>query len=162
VSNLRSRTCCFTGHRDIPEEERLQICRRAEIAIRQLHNRGVRYFGVGGAIGFDTIMAQLLMDLRDKAFPDIKVILVKPFNGFTNKWTTSQKRLYEELLPRYDKVVCVSEHPGRKAYLDRNRHLVNESSFCIAYCNRDTGGSAYTVELAKQQGLEIYNLADQG
>ncbi|MBQ2062904.1 MAG: DUF1273 family protein [Oscillospiraceae bacterium] len=140
--------------------EQKQICKRAEVVIRRLYARGVRYFGVGGAIGFDTMMAQLLMNLRDKDLPDIKIILVKPFDGFTSKWNDSQKRQYEMLLHQYDKVVCVAERPSRQAYMDRNRHLVDGSAFCVAYCTRNEGGSAYTVTLAKQNGLEVYNVAD--
>lgn len=160
MSRLRSKTCCFTGHRDIPVGEQKQICKRAEGVIRQLYDRGVRYYGVGGAIGFDTMMAQLLMDLRSRDLPDIKIILVKPFDGFTSKWSELQKQQYELLLPQYNKVVCVAEYPSRQAYLNRNRHLVNGSAYCVAYCTRNEGGSAYTVNLAKQNGLVVFNLAD--
>ena len=160
MAELRKKTCCFTGHRDIPKEERAQIYQRAKRIIRQLYNRGVRYFGVGGAIGFDSMMAQLLMELREKDLPDIKIILVKPFEGYTNRWSMEQKQQYEALLSRYDKVVCVSDFPSRQAYLARNRHLVKHSAFCIAYCTRTTGGTAYTVEFARQQGLTIYNVAE--
>lgn len=160
MTDLRNKTCCFTGHRDIPERDRVQICQRAERIIRQLYSRGVRYFGVGGAIGFDTMMAQLLIKLREEDLPDIKVILVKPFEGYTSRWSNEQKQQYEILLPRYDKVVCVSDSPSRQAYLARNRHLVKHSDFCIAYCTRATGGTAYTVEYAWQLGVTVYNVAE--
>jgi hypothetical protein len=41
----------------------------------------------------------------------------------------------------------------------RNRALANESNFCISYVTQTSGGSAYTVELAKKMGAEIINLA---
>ena len=162
MTDLRNKTCCFTGHRDIPERDRVQICQRAERIIRQLYSRGVRYYGVGGAIGFDTMMAWLLMELREKDLLDIKVILVKPFEGYTSRWSNEQRKQYEALLPLYDKVVCVSDSPGRQAYLARNRHIVKHSAFCIAYCTRATGGTAYTVEFARQERLTIYNVAETG
>ena len=160
MTDLRNKTCCFTGHRDIPERDRAQICQRAEGIIRQLYSRGVRYFGVGGAIGFDTMMAWLLMELREKDLLDIKVILVKPFEGYTSRWSNEQRKQYEALLPQYDKVVCMSDSPSRQAYLARNRHLVKHSAFCIAYCTRATGGTAYTVEYAWQLGVTVYNVAE--
>lgn len=51
--NLKQKTCCFTGHRIIPEHDVDVITARTEIKIRELilHN-GVRFFGVGGAIGY--------------------------------------------------------------------------------------------------------------
>lgn len=41
----------------------------------------------------------------------------------------------------------------------RNRHLVDNSSVCVCYLNRESGGTAYTVNYAKKNGLEIINLA---
>ena len=64
-------------------------------------------------------------------------------------------------MPLYDKVVRVSEHPSREAYLERDRHLVDGSSICLAYCTRDTGGTAYTVRYARKQGLEVVNMAQR-
>ena len=41
----------------------------------------------------------------------------------------------------------------------RNRHLVDNSSVCVAYLTRSGGGTAYTVEYAKKHGLKIINIA---
>ena len=41
----------------------------------------------------------------------------------------------------------------------RNRHLVDFSSYCICYQTKETGGTAYTVNYAKENGLIIYNVA---
>ncbi len=40
-----------------------------------------------------------------------------------------------------------------------NRYLVDNSGVCVCYLTRDAGGTAYTVNYAKRQGLEIINLA---
>ena len=40
----------------------------------------------------------------------------------------------------------------------RNRHLVDNSSVCVCYLNRESGGTAYTVRYAKEKGLEIVNI----
>ena len=42
----------------------------------------------------------------------------------------------------------------------RNRHLVDHSSICVCYLTEDRGGTAYTVNYAKKQGLKVINLAD--
>jgi hypothetical protein len=42
----------------------------------------------------------------------------------------------------------------------RNRHLINYSGYCIAYLSKDNGGTAYTVNFARQKGLKIINLVD--
>lgn len=156
---LRKKTCCFTGHRDIPMGKTQEIAERTANEIRRLIvNYGVRFFGAGGAIGYDTLVAKVLFQLKEKEFPNIKVILVYPFDGFTDRWSPAQKSEYVRLLSRYDKVVCVCDRPSREAYLMRDRYLVDGSAYCIAYCTRDYDGTAYTVRYAQQQGLEVRNI----
>ena len=122
------------------------ILERTEQAVRQLIEQGVVFFGVGGAIGYDTEAAKLLFRLRATDYPQIKVILVYPFEGFTSRWNDGQRAEYAaRLLPQYDKTVCVAQRASREAYLTRDRHLVNGSAYCIAYCTRDSGGTAYAA-----------------
>ena len=160
MADLRQRTCCFTGHRVIPEKDLPGILERTERAVRRLIEHGVVFFGVGGAIGYDTKAAKLLFRLRTTDYPQIKVILVYPFEGFTSHWNDGQRAEYAaRLLPQYDKTVCVAQRASREAYLKRDRHLVDGSAYCIAYCTRNRGGTAYTLRYARQEGLKIFNTA---
>lgn len=160
ASELREKTCCFTGHRDLPEGHIRELSERTALEIRSLiATEGVRFFGVGGAVGYDTLAASVLFELRKTEFPDIKVILVYPFDGFTKCWPPKQQENYKKMLPNYDKVVCVSNTANRGAYLARDRHLVDGSAYCITYCTRNSGGTAYTVRYAKERGLKIRNIA---
>ena len=45
MADLRQRTCCFTGHRAIPEKDRPGILERTEQAVRQLLEHGAGYAG---------------------------------------------------------------------------------------------------------------------
>lgn len=157
---MRKQTCCFTGHRDIPQDKETEITERTEKIIKELIGKGVKYFGVGGALGFDTLVAKILFRLRETEHPSIKVILVYPFEGYINRWTQEQQAVYRQLLPCYNKRVCIADHPSKEAYLQRNRHLANNSGYCISYCTRDSGGTAYTVKYAHSKGLTILNTAD--
>ena len=161
MADLRQRTCCFTGHRAIPEKDLPGILDRTEQTVRRLIEQGVIFFGVGGAIGYDTETAKLLFRLRATDYPQIKGILVYPFEGFTSRWNDKQRAEYARLLPQYDKAVCVAQRASREAYLERDRHLVDGSAYCIAYCTRGSGGTAYTLRYAQQEGLKIYNVAQK-
>ena len=157
ASELRKKTCCFTGHRDLPAHKTQEIAVQIANMIRRLIiEKGVRFFGVGGAIGYDTLAAGVLFQLKESEFPNIRVILVYPFEGFTSRWTPYQKAAYDSLFSQYDKKVCVSGTAGKEAYLARDRRLVDGSAYCIAYCTRSYGGTAYTLRYAREQGLEIY------
>ena len=161
LTELREKTCCFTGHRDIPIEQAQEIAEQTANEVRRLIvNHGVCFFGVGGAIGYDMLVARVLFRLRETEFPNIKVILVYPFDGFADRWSPAQIADHKRLLPKYNKVVCACEKPSRDAYLGRNRILVDNSAFCVAYCIRSRSGAAYTIRYAKQQGLPVYNIAE--
>lgn len=158
---LRQKTCCFTGHRDLPADKSEEIAERTAGMVRTLITEyGVCFFGVGGAVGYDTLAAEVLFRLREEEFPNIKVILVYPFDGFIDRWPQAQRAKYQRLLPKYDKVVCASSQPEREAYLKRNRCLVDGSAYCIAYCAQDYGGTAYTVRYAGRKGIPVWNVAD--
>ena len=160
MADLRQKTCCFTGHRAIPEKDLPGILERTEQIVRELIERGVMFFGVGGAIGYDTEVAKLLFRLRTKDYPQIKIILVYPFDGFTGHWGAKNQTEYARLFPQYNKVTCVAANASKDAYLIRDRHLVDCSAYCICYCTRGTGGTAYTVKYAIENGLDVYNTAE--
>jgi len=157
---LKKKTCCFTGHRIVPEENEFEIIDRVDMYVKALVAIGVRFFGVGGALGFDTLVAEHLFYLRDTENLDIKVILVCPFEGFTSRWNEKQQQTFNVMLPRYDKVIYKEKNASREAYLSRNRHLVDHSAYCIAYCTRDFGGTAYTVRYAMRNAVCVLNTAN--
>ena len=51
----------------------------------------------------------------------------------------------------------VSPEYVRGAYLIRDRRLVDESAYCISYCNKPTGGTVYTVRYAIKKGIPVFN-----
>ena len=157
----RSFTCCFTGHRNLPIGQEEEIWRRVYARLEPLLEQGVRYFGVGGALGFDTLVAEKLLALRESHL-QIRIILVQPFPGYQSRWTPAQQARAAAVETLVDKVVVCCQTPSREAFLARDRHLVDGSSCCIAWCTRATGGTAYTLRYAQRQGLRVWNVAQIG
>ena len=75
--NIKQFTACFTGHRKIPPNEYESLAVRLCETVSNLIERGYRYFGVGGALGFDTLAAITVINLKKK-YPHIKLILILP------------------------------------------------------------------------------------
>lgn len=157
---MKAKTCCFTGHRDLPENRKAEITSRLEKMIVSLIQSGYLYFGAGGALGFDTLCAQTVLRLR-QSYPTIKLILVLPCISQADRWSSADKAVYQEIMKQADKVVYVSQEYTSDCMFKRNRHLVNYSSACICYLTRGHGGTAYTVDYARRQGLRIINLAEK-
>lgn len=152
--NFKEKTCCFTGHRVIPTRALPRLVEELKQTLRRLIGEGVRYFGVGGALGFDTLAAGTVLRLKGE-YPDVRLILVLPCRDQTRGWKAADARRYRDILSRADKVVYTAERYSPGCMHRRNRHLVENSSVCVAYCTRETGGSAYTAEYARQRGLRL-------
>lgn len=157
---MRKQTCCFTGHRNIPRIQYRQIEETLEATIRDLTAKGVVYYGAGGALGFDTLAAQCVLRLKSE-LPQIRLILVLPCLSQTRGWKAHDQEVYESIKAHADKVVYTSQDYVRGCMHKRNRHLVDNSSICICYLTENSGGTFYTVNYAKKQGLTVINLAEQ-
>lgn len=57
----KKQICCFSGHRTIPKEKLPQIKEAVERSIIELIERGVMFFGNGGALGFDQEAAEIVL-----------------------------------------------------------------------------------------------------
>ena len=154
---IKNLTCCFTGHRDIPEGEIPKIISRIDNRLYPLLEFGVCYFGIGGAIGFDMLMAKHLLELRQRDFKRIKIIEVLPYPGYRKRWSEADTRAMECIDAQVDKLTYIAKEPDRGAYLRRDRRLVDCSEYCFCYCVRATGGTAFTAKYALQNGLKVYN-----
>lgn len=155
---MREQTCCFTGHRRISFRERVEITNKLRTVIGCLYQRGIRYYGAGGAIGFDTLASKAVLAMKEECL-GIKLILVLPCLAQTKGWNRRDIEEYEYIKSRADKVVYTSREYTAGCMYKRNRHLVDNSGVCVCYMNRSSGGTAYTVRYAREQGLEIINIA---
>ena len=153
-----NQTCCFTGHRIIPLDQLESVTQRLRDAVIASIKEGYLYLGAGGALGFDTLAAQTVLDLK-KDYPQIKLILVLPCRTQTRGWKQEDIEEYNRIMKAADKVVYTSQDYYSGCMHKRNRHLVDNSSLCICYLNSNTGGTAYTVDYAKSVGCRVSNIA---
>lgn len=155
----REEICCFTGHRAIRLQDKPYIGDVLEHHIIRLIEQGVRVFLAGGALGFDTLAAQMVLKLKPR-YPHIELRLILPCRDQTRGWSVIQKNNYRHILGQADQVMYLSERYYPGCMQMRNRYLVDHSAYCICYCVRSRGGTAYTVEYARQNGLEIVNVIE--
>ena len=153
---LREKTCCFTGHRIIAIEDIPDIKLWLEKTIVELYlSREVRFFGSGGAIGYDILAAEAVLRVSSNMFPEIKLILVLPCPGHDRFWNEDWKQRLAAVKERAAKIVYTSERYGENCMSKRNRHLVDHAGYCVAYIKKKSGGTAFTVSYAMEKGLTI-------
>lgn len=157
--NLEIKTVCFTGHRDIPREHAFALPRVLERELVTLVERGATVFRTGGAVGFDTLAALKVLELRE-VYPQIELELILPCRNQTERWNEAEVRTYQYVLAHADRYQFLFDCYVSGCMLERNRRLVEGSDVCVAYCYQNRGGTLYTVTRAMKQGLEVINLLD--
>ena len=154
----RSKVACFSGHRKLPLDC-TELQANLEKAIVELIERGVVFFGNGGAVGFDALAATTVLRIKED-YPHIRLVMVLPCppEQQSSRWNDEQKKRYFEILDRADKVRILSPQYTSSCMLDRNRHMVDSSAYLICYLQEHSGGTFYTVNYAEKQGLKILRL----
>ncbi len=156
---MKEKTCCFSGHRNIPDTQKSSVCLRLQSEIEKLIHNGYTEFLTGGALGFDTLAAETVLKLKN-SFPQIRLILILPCISQAKYWSDKDKDKYEEIKNHADEIFYTSQTYYNGCMHKRNRYLVDKSSVCICYLTEQIGGTAFTVNYAQKNNLEIINIAD--
>lgn len=152
-------TCTFTGHRNLTPAQLKAIEPELKRLVSLLASHHVHTFVTGGALGFDTLAAATVINLRRSEFPDIKLVLAIPCPEQADRWSAADRALYYDIMQNADEVVTVSPSYTPGCMHKRNRYMIDRSSYLIAYVARRSGGSFSTLQYAREQGLHIQNLA---
>lgn len=154
----RTVSAAFTGHRFYDFSQREFIQERLTSAISEAYDHGIRNFISGFALGIDLMAAQLVQSLKYD-LPGISLTAVIPFEGQAERYNIYDKRVYRRLLELADKVIVLSDYYYPRCFLDRDKFMVENASYLIAYYDgREKGGTYYTVKKARARGIPIINV----
>lgn len=154
----KTKNCCFTGHRTIPDKDAAMISSYTTEVIENLADMGYTTFISGGAIGFDLLAARIVLQLKTK-YPQLRLVMALPCKNQDAKWNMFQKRQYRSILDNADEVICLNEEYCTGCMYQRNRFMVDNSFVCIAYMTHTSGGTAHTVRYAEERELGVVNVA---
>lgn len=153
----KDRTCCFTGHRVIPNEAKESLSLKVKDAVLEMYERGYRTFVGGGAIVFDTLAELTVIGLRS-VYDDMKLVLAVPCANQDERWNFTQRAVYERVKKACDEVIVLHDTHTPGCMHERNDLMVDMSSACIAFYSGHPGGTRYTVEKCRDNGLYVVNL----
>ena len=136
------KSCVFTGHRDLEKDF---SPRKLKKEIKTAIEQGVEVFYNGMAMGFDLIAAEKVIELRKK-YPKVKLVACIPCYGQEKNFSEKDKKRYASVLKKADEKVVLSENYYKGCMLVRDKYMADRGDMMIAYCKRDTGGTAYTVK----------------
>lgn len=161
--------CCVIGHRFIKRTEEL-IQRLTELFIDLIENRKVSVFLFGSRSQFNDLCLEVITELR-KRYPDINRVYVRAEYDYDDETMAYLLKYYEETY------YCPEiKNAKSKAYVIRNRHMIDKSDICVFYYNgtdvilkRATkkvkahlvnSGTKLALDYAKDKNKEIINVYD--
>ena len=146
--------CCFTGHRKLnaPIEEIKENL--YEAITHAIILKDCKRFICGGAIGFDTLAAELVLEAKN-IFHSLTLEIAVPCENQSESWSQAQKEKYDEIISQADKVTLLSTQYTKNCMQKRNEYMVDNSSLVIAHYDGSAGGTKNTFEYAKKHNKEI-------
>lgn len=157
----RIKSCCFTGHRVLPNDPEfgVKLYRNLQKIVWMLINEdGITHFYTGGALGFDTLAADVVLEMR-RMFPDIQLTVAVPYPDQSKEWSMEDRMRYDEIKSQADFVEFVSPEFTEDCMRKRNYYMVDHSYICI-YCmmSNARSGTLQTVQYARKEGLRMIDL----
>ena len=146
----KERTCCVTGHRNIPADkiQYVQIQLRQELL--QAIQSGYTHFISGFAAGVDLIFAGIVADLK-REYP-ITLEAAIPYPGRMN----TPDEVFQCLLKECDIVKVHTDRYSKSCYMVRNRYMIDCSALVIAvHDGRKSGGTAATIKYAHKMERDV-------
>jgi len=148
---------CFTGHRNLMGQQ-AALAPLLDQMIEALYRRGYRRFFSGGALGFDLLAAQRVLQFREN-HSNVRLIMVLPCANQAASWPKAECQRYEHVLHQADEVRVLALSYYQGCMMVRNRHMVDRSSVCVCFLCKPKGGTMSTVAYAASEGLPLLNLA---
>ena len=133
--------CAFTGHRFLEDDF---SARKLKKEIKSLIKSGVTTFLCGMAMGFDLLCAETVISLK-KEFENIQLIACIPCENQEKNYTEKDKKRYVKILKKVDEKIYSATVYYKGCMLARDRFMADKADVMIAYCKKNTGGTAYTV-----------------
>ena len=149
---------CFTGHRisTLEKYDILSVKNALEKVISGLVcDEGANSYISGMALGTDIFAAQCVLSLKASG-TDVKLECAVPCKTQTLHWSAADKRTYNDILSKADKVTVLYDSYNRWCMFERNRYMVDNSDIVVAvYDGVSGGGTKYTVEYAQKRNRKI-------
>ncbi|MBE5744971.1 MAG: DUF1273 domain-containing protein [Clostridiales bacterium] len=135
-------SCAFTGHRILDNDFSILKLKKE---IKNLIERGVVVFYCGMAPGFDLLAGEIVVKYKMK-YKDIKLYACIPCVNQEKYYCAEDKKRYAQLYKKADETTILFEQYTKGCMLARDRFMADKADVLLAYCKKDTGGTAYTVK----------------
>lgn len=145
------KTCCFTGHRNITEEQKRYA---TDYIIKYIDNliwQGYTHFITGMADGADLLVAKVVLDFKSID----KEIFLEAAVPYRDRLKCKSIK-FINILKYCDKVTVIQEKYDMSCFMKRNKYMVDNSDVVIAiWDGRKMGGTYNTIKYAESQRKKV-------
>ncbi len=150
---MKGKTCCVTGHRDVPQKEINHIKAELRREVDRAVSDGFTRFISGFTDGVDQYFAEIVLELK-KANPALELVAVLPYRKRLDNLMGKGKTY--EMLEACADVIVIREEYQPSVYSHRNRYMVEHSDrVIVVYDGREKGGTVRTIRFANMMRKEI-------
>lgn len=158
------KVCAFTGYRPAKmpfssenDPDCLALKLRLKEEIYDAITDGCTEFLCGMALGSDTWAAELVLEIRNTlaGVRDVRLHAYLPFAGQDERWNAQSRKRYRQILSQCDSVTVISGEYRPSCMEERNRAMVQRANRLIAVFDGKKGGTANTIRMAHEKGLQL-------
>ena len=148
---MDSKTCCVTGHRNIPANKINYVKHELRREIQATIEDGYTRFISGFADGADLLFAAIIAEEKQRN-PALSLEVAIPYQG---RIRTTNKE-FQRVLLVCDWVTVIRESYIPSCYMERNRYMVDHSQRVIAvYDGRKNGGTFSTMRYTSAMDRDV-------
>lgn len=155
---MKELVCACTGHRlqNLPfrfnemDERCISLKVRLYECVENIIKKGVTRFVSGMAIGVDLFFAEIVIELRDEKYPDIKLEAAIPCETQAIRWSEDLRERYYKILAQCDVETMLQKEYTRDCMQKRNR-----CDYLIAVWDGTASGTGSTVRYAQENNKSI-------
>lgn len=148
---MKGKTCCITGHRDIPPDKLSYVEEELRKAVKEAIEDGFTLFISGFAEGVDLLFASIVIEEKEKN-PSLHLEAAIPYPTRVK----NKSPLFQKMLAGCDFINVLCDKYSPSVFFIRNRYMVAGSDREIAvYDGREKGGTVFCIRYAHTQEKEV-------
>lgn len=149
---MSKKTCCVTGHRDIPASQEDYIKGELRKEILLAISEGYTHFISGFAEGVDLYFTEIVVEQKAQN----SGITLEAAIPYRKRLSTKDKD-FQRLIKLCDAVTVNAEaYTGKGVFMNRNKYMVQQSNRVIAvFDGRESGGTEFTIRYARKNELDL-------
>lgn len=161
-NKMCNESCCFFGHRDINVTPELR-CELYNTIRNLVVKRGIHIFLFGSKSKFDSLCLETVTKIKEKYHCVQRIYVRAEFAQINNEYKKYLLQIYDDTY--YPERIKKS---GKAIYVERNCEMIDKSSICVCYYNKDyvpigrkkqsKSGTKLAYEYAVKKHRQIINV----